>query len=310
MTIRSLSFLLLGLLGTTLLFIPTPTSPNSPLEGEVWNLGHVLLFFVVSFLALEYRFKTGRSLTINTLCWALFIALASGASIEFLQNRFFERQSSVTDLMLDLLGTYLAFAYHYWKLSPEFKVRKIMFALSSFVLSFLALLPITNVLIDESHANALFPTISDMENPREIRRWSANANIQIVEDTKTADNHLLEVVFTSDKYSWVSIQSPNKDWSQARVFQTEIYNPSKQNREITCRINDKKHRENEQLYNDRFNQRYTLQPGKNTIEIPIEEIRSAPASRTMELSEMDSISFFATEAKEPFALYLDNVTLQ
>ncbi len=310
MTIRSLSFALLGLLGISLFFVPSPTAHSSALEGEIWNLGHVLVFFGGTLFALKAFKAQSSTLNGSTLFWALAISLALGASIEILQSTFFERQSSLRDLALDLLGTYLAFVYLSLNSSAHSKIQTIILTSLSFIFCSLAALPAANILADEYSANNLFPLLSDMENPRQIRRWSGNATFKIVEDTQEANNHLLEVVFTTDKYSTISIQSPTMDWSESQNFRAEVYNFSEEKRHITCRINDQKHREGQQSYDDRFNKSYTIEPGKNVIEIPLTAILNAPQSRSMDPTKIDNISFFASSAKEPFALYLDNVMLQ
>ena len=55
---------------------------------------------------------------------------------------------------------------------------------------------------------------------------------------------------------------------------------------ITCRVHDRQHTLGLELYNDRFNRSYPLNPGWNRISINIEDISTAPQTRPMDLSQI------------------------
>lgn len=87
-------------------------------------------------------------------------------------------------------------------------------------------------------------------------------------------------------------------------------NPSSDAVWLTCRISDIDHHlKKEEIYEDRFNQRFKVNPGWNNFSISIYNILTAPTGRDMDLSKIKQVGFFATQVKEKSFVYIDNVKL-
>ena len=76
-------------------------------------------------------------------------------------------------------------------------------------------------------------------------------------------------------------------------------------------IHDREHdRKDEQNYSDRFNRRIVLQPGAQQVRISLQEVKSAPATREMDMEHVVNINVFAYMLKEERVVFFDNFRLQ
>jgi hypothetical protein len=62
---------------------------------------------------------------------------------------------------------------------------------------------------------------------------------------------------------------------------------------------------------DRFNRSFSL-PGKTwtMVSIPLEDVRTAPLSRDLDLSCVQSLGLFVTNPAKPHTLFLDAIYLK
>jgi len=74
---------------------------------------------------------------------------------------------------------------------------------------------------------------------------------------------------------------------------------------MTCRIHDRRHVQGLKRYQDRFNRRYTIQPGWNCINIPLQDVQAAPEGRSMDLKAMMA----AIRLGHPRVVFLDHIWL-
>ena len=62
-------------------------------------------------------------------------------------------------------------------------------------------------------------------------------------------------------------------------------------------------------YHDRFNKRFSLIPGWNTIRIATDDIQQAPKNRRMNMADIQSVRIFTTYLPQPETIYIDYVRL-
>ena len=74
---------------------------------------------------------------------------------------------------------------------------------------------------------------------------------------------------------------------------------------VTIRVHDRQHARGDELYDDRYNREFRLEPGRNIIEIRIDEITTSPTDRTMDGNAIKSLAIFSTDdfAGLAFRLY-------
>ena len=77
---------------------------------------------------------------------------------------------------------------------------------------------------------------------------------------------------------------------------------------MTLRIDDRAHRDNLSP-DDRFNRRLALAPGRQTLRIAVDDIRAAPAGRSMDMTRIDQVILFAAPQQSGRVVVLHDLRL-
>lgn len=303
---NSISFWLINLLliiGTILFFIGGPDYYSTRSLKYLWDIGHILYFALLTILLLQWKLITHRPLIWQWLI-ILAITLVTGVSIEILQLGS-TRTPDMGDVVRDLTGSLLVLSF--WSLSAAFKMR---LYIQSFVtvLTLILLWPLTKSIIDETIAWQQFPLLSAFETPFEIERWSGK-DLSIVSIAKVSDRKLLKIFLTTDRYSGVALKHFDGIWKSFSTLEINLYNPDITPLQITIRINDRKHNDGYEEYEDRYNRSFKLVPGWNLLEINLDEVMYSPADRVMDMSHISGFGFFTVSLPSPRTIYLDKVQL-
>jgi hypothetical protein len=213
----------------------------------------------------------------------------------------------------DLFRNIIGAMAHLFFLLPSRKTisKKILLLMQSgtVVLIGLQIVPVIIAFTDEYIARRQFPELSGFETPLEIQRWSGNADFIIDKKIKKTGKASMRVFLNTDKYSGVGLQYFPKNWEGLSDFQFAIFNPSSEDISITCRIHDKKHTEQDQRYEDRFNRSFSIRKGWNTIKISLKDIKHAPKNRQMNMHEIRNVSFFSKSLPYQRIINIDDVKL-
>jgi hypothetical protein len=180
--------------------------------------------------------------------------------------------------------------------------------LASIVL--IVFLPLGIALVDEGIARAQFPLLSDFETPFEKNRWEGDALFLIDPSIAYHGKASLRMNMDISMYSGISLVYFPRNWKGFRFFRLEVFNPSPEGIQITCRIHDRRHEEGEQLFEDRFNKGFLIHPGWNDLRIDLNEVATAPMGRMMDLGEIRAVGFFASRLPAPRIIFLDYVRLE
>ncbi|MBN1417937.1 MAG: hypothetical protein JXP34_04130 [Planctomycetes bacterium] len=275
-------------------------------QAAAFDLGHVPAFGLVALAALVASRRWIPAARRRPAAAAL-IAFASagllGGAIEIVQG-FVGRDAELGDLLLDLAGAGICVCLFGLLEAARIRTR---IALGSLALAIAvaALAPLAACLAGEAHARAMFPVLSSFESAWDLRAWAGLASrMEIVR--RGASGAALRVTFLPAPYPSISLRFFPRDWRgyRALAFTIEIDRPPPA--PIWIRINDIAHDES---YDDRFNRRLRLQPGRNDIEIPLAEIESAPRRRKLDLASVRSATIFADDLGEPYRLTISGVRL-
>lgn len=291
-----------------LFFLGGPDNFSSRSFRAFWDLGHLFFFALLTFSLYPLVRRRKSSFWVKGML-VIGICLALGAMIECLQY-FVRRTPNVQDIVRDGVGGMIGIFF----LMPERKSvqRKVLLAFQALTvcLAGLQVYPVIVALADEYIEYEQFPVLSSFETPWEITRWNGNVRYAIDKRVHLDGETSLRVQLDTQTYPGVKLRYFNGNWETARKFQFAVYNPSTEILLLGCRIHDKKHEKlPQQKYSDRFNRRFALKKGWNTIEIEIEDIRTAPQSRPMDLHHIQEIGFFATRLPHPRVIFIDAVRL-
>jgi hypothetical protein len=297
---------------TPLLFIGGPDyfAPRS--LRLAWDFGHVLLFACIG--GLLGRARSGARTPV-ALLWLLAgaaaLAVALGTGIEWLQRFAAGRESSGADVWRDLSGVLLGVAlFARTRSGVATRLRLAVLACATLAIVFTGLVPLVRALADEAEARSAFPVLADFETTWQAERFTAVQPPRIV-DSPAGPNttRVLRVELYPANYSGFTLKHFPRDWRGFRTLSFEVYREPNGPARITCRINDRAH-ETDNRFTDRYNERFELQPGWNRVLIDLEEVRKAPAGRSMSLDDVTGVGCFATALQDRQRLYLDNWALE
>lgn len=305
---RWFSWLLFGaLLGISpLFFIGGPNGVSSLLFNQLWNLGHIVFFAGAVFVMMQF-------LTLTS--WKSWILISLGAvclsaAIELLQ-KMVGRDASWDDVLHNLGGVWLALFF-----GQQLKVKLwIAIALRVLVVSvvapsfwFTAVAAYTDVYMRKQ-----FPVINNFETFVEAKHLVGIA-LDVPKTRSKAHvsygQFSLAVNLGTEKYSGLKWVSPYGDWTAYNRFAMDIYNAEVEAVEVVLKIADFSHDLGNNLYDDRFNKRVTLLPGWNYLNVSIEEIKNAPANRSMRMDQISCLELFATRLAQPALIYIDYLRLE
>lgn len=283
-------------------FIGGPTITSSFLLNNIWNFGHII-FFTVLMLGIQ-SFKPlnhWRQWLVVT-----FIAVALGCLIEGIQY-YVGRNPTVQDVLHNVFGVWLGL---FWGQ----KANRLVWVLRLVSAGLVA--PSLWLVVDSAIASIImqrqFPMINSFESRFELQQ--VRANKAQVRPAKTdvmysEGRHALRVSLGTQPYSGVSVLAAYGDWGTYANLSMDLYSAASDSVELVVRISDTQHDLNGHSFNDRFNQRITLHPGWNRVSFNIEDIRSAPQCRAMQMDSINYITIFAAKLSEPYEFYLDAIKL-
>jgi hypothetical protein len=300
---KNTAFIVALILLFSLFFIGGPNYDSSRSFKEFWNFGHIIFFFVVLYYAVAIAgIGAGLSLYKKLLLTVIF-SFVFGVFIEFIQygvNRGVDVGDVLRGVLGALLGLFLSPVVH--------NIRVKWFARSLLgVVVFLQAIPWLGYLLDEHRAALAFPVLSNFESAAEETRWSGHK--KIANHGPKIGSGSLEVMLGTEKFSGVGLKYFPRDWSQYRSLYFDVYS-AEQDFDIVVRINDRQHRKGLQSYSDRYNKRFKLHEGWNSINVDLEDVASAPLTRRANLSEIEGLGIFVVALPAPRTIFLDNVMLQ
>lgn len=301
---------------TSVLLFPFPV--DGRIWGSVFDLAHAPAFFcillVAAMISLPGINHSGREsaspprhsvFRITALAGALGTL---GAAAEFLQN-FSGRSGSVTDALANTAGV---IASGFWLIgqSSDGYPRQ---AARLFALSILAVTEITPMMAIRDSLSQVndAPRLSSLEYRSEAESWRPiHSSISRSSDWATDGAFSLKVVMKPAEYSGAWLEWMSSDWTKARVLRIDVLNKSTQNLQLHVKVYDRQHPSSGFASNDRFDQEFSLaSETQTTIQVPIEEILSAPTSRRMNSADIGCIGLFCVDVSSPEVFYIDNVRL-
>jgi VanZ family protein len=289
-------------------FVGGPEYHSPRLFKAIWNLGHILFFALLPILFFNYRKWLSDRFSIQGLI-VLGTCLVLGVLIELFQYDF-QRTPDAGDVCRDVIGGLVGV---FFLLGSRKSLRaKILtvFQIITVGLVGLQVYPVFTALADEYLSTRQFPVLSGFETPWEIARWDGGAAIAVDCSVHREGKCSLRVQLGTERYSGISLVYFPHNWEGAKGFRFCVFNPLKEVISLTCRIHDQQHENGLQLFTDRFNRRYELPSGWNTVEIDARDILNAPKERQMDMGHIAGVGIFATKLPQPQVVYFDDVKLE
>lgn len=298
----------LAIILTILLFVGGPDYESHRIVQQIWDVGHVALFLMLSYIILIFIRKYKLSYITQFLIivalsfiFGLFVEL-----IQLLVGRDFELQ----DLANDVSGAIIGYFVYYLLHAKISKLHNIIAAMSIALLLMISLYPLANVLVDEVNMKNEFPVLSDFESATQLSRWDVKqANLSLNKHHVQEGEYSLQAIFLPDAFPDITLQHFPRDWSGYNNIKFSLYNKAQDPIVIELKIYDEDHMKYGYQYTDRFNRELLLQPGWNNIFISLNEIFNSPEKRTMDITRIKSFSLFLKDVTSPVTIFLDNLKL-
>ena len=166
---------------------------------------------------------------------------------------------------------------------------------------------------------AIAPFVFDFEDQNNVEPWQPtnddrHISIKQSQEHSSQGSHSLKAKLpkasSRNEYPGIYTDSFPQDWSSYRRFVTDLYFEREQKGKkkkdvailLTVRIDDV----NSTSYENRFHwEDVRLEPGKNDISIPVEEI-----GNMLDTSKIEAVYIFLQEPEEKTTLYFDNIRLE
>ena len=290
-------------IGCVLLFVKEPGPEQHRLWQEFWDLGHLFLFGGVGLFASERYLRQRPWLSLfKLLLGTAFI----GWIIEVIQGMT-GRDYSLEDVAADTLGMALGLAIGGFRALS--KPRWGYALLAILLLGGLAVKvkPTVYSAVDAIAAARQFPVLADFSgfapHLQRDRFTSISAWLKV-------DAGVLEVNLLPGDFPGFGLDDFPNDWRGWHVLVIDIVNPASAPLAITCRIHDAQHAARGNLFADRFNGRFILQPGENRLRIDLQAVEHAPAGRLLDMSEVRAPACFTHHLDRPQTLLLRSMVLE
>lgn len=305
------------ILATVLLF-PFPQTGRH--TSELFNLAHAPSFFAalllvaglldpscIGFSGTQYRILP---LGVARLMILVSVLLVVGVACEVLQG-FVGRSPSVSDVVSNGCGL---FAGMFWCFSRRQIARLGRIGLSMIAAGLLLTASVSPILelYDCWLQHRDFPLLASFERSRELQTWHGqNATTEPSTEWQTDRSSSLKVRGLAGKnYSGANFHWPIADWRGFTALELDVFNPGGNQLTLKITISDNLHAATGYEATDRFATSVELPPQQVVhIRIELADVENSPATRRMDLSEINSLNLFIVRPKSEFVFMLDNVRL-
>jgi hypothetical protein len=274
--------------------------PDRTLRSSVaiHDFGHVVVFGLVAALlafALSIRSRETLLRRLATTCLAAIAAVSLGAVVELAQAAS-GGNGDPWDIVRDGGGA-LSVALLLIAWDPALSIRAsavIGTVAASTLIAFAS--PILVALQDEARARTQFPVLASFESTSELSRFlfqqGSRPRIVPITDGQGRAASGVQLHLPPGSYPGFGLSYFPRDWRGMRALRLLIANPEPTPVELTVRIDDKQYGV---AFHDRFNQAFHIQPGTNQIEIPLQDVLTAPRERQFNLERVESLLVFAVD---------------
>lgn len=297
----TVAFTLLLLL---LLLVPMPESGRE--WSAAFDFAHAPVFAILTVLLMGgLRRRWAR----NTVALSIVVWLGAtgfGLLTEFLQG-LVGRHPSWLDVRADALGAAAGILWVLGRSAEPARWRVGLLVGGGVLLALAAFDPLL-VLTDARRQRAEMPLLSSFEHALEMSRWAAtDSRIQRTRMHATDGLWSLRVDLQPAIYPGSTLEHPYGDWSGHEAIAFDVFLDGPSPLDLIVKIEDVRHNYER---DDRFERRVRLLPGMQRVRIALSDVAAAPRDRTMDLSRVSRLQFFAVRLTSPRTIFLDNVHLR
>lgn len=294
---------LLLVFGVAGLLLLAPLPAEARFVRALIDMGHAPLFATLAVIVLlACRQLAGRHFyRWAVIAWGLLIAF--GWASEVAQG-YTGRGPSLQDALANTVG---ASAGVLWYLSRQSTWRWLGLALAGALLLVGEAYPLSNF-GDTLWQYYQMPVIATFESPTELFRWQSNrSTIGRVREHATEGTWALRIDLEPSQHPGAAMDSPPANWSGYEELLVDLFLADGPPVTLVVKVEDRWHNHDP---SDRFERRFKLGPGPQTLRFSLADIAAAPADRELDLQNVSFVQFYVVQLTEPRTLYLDHIRLQ
>ncbi|MGP4843941.1 succinyl-CoA synthetase subunit beta [Marinobacter sp. 1Y8] len=289
-------------------FVGGPDWASDPLYKSAWNLGHILFFGTLTLAIRPQQWLDG---------WRLWLAssavvLVAGCIIELLQGDL-GRQSDIQDVFRNLVGMWLVMSW----VSPlsfgNFPAAlncalKWLLRAGAIVLLVFQLQAVFDVARQQYRVAHQLPLVYDFNTTGAWRYW--NGDVWLAEQHTENARYSLRLKLSTDHYSGTTLHNLPANWTGYDRLYISMYNPASSPITLNLRINDVAHDRGDNAFDDRYNTKLTLKPGTNRFHLSLDDVRTAPATREMDMDDIRRLMIFTAQLDKPRTVFVTGLRLE
>jgi len=318
----SVAISLIGILAVFTALNKLVLPSHSYVWREIHNFGHTPLFGLLSLAILNLSIRLlGSVFPRHRVHYIIAFGLTFllGLITELAQI-IGPRDADPLDQVRNTVGALIALGW-YATIDPHLRTGfarhhrslRILFRTAVILLCLVSIAPTILWIEAYRYRNDQFPALCRFESWREhwfIRPHDASVSI-VPTPSAWSDNHsgsVGSITFdTTVEYPGFVFDDPPADWSDYRALTLTAFSSEDTTVMLYLTIEDHTHNHE---YDDRYNRRFTIIPGANTVSVPLDSVRNAPSSRVMDLTRIENLNIFMVGPRRPTTLYLDDITLE
>jgi|GEM_PF-1201042 len=297
-------------------FLPAPERTN--FWDVLYDTGHIPVFGLVTvFLLFGSAILSGKRYLRRQYLVSSLVALAIGIAIEIWQQFLKDRSAEVLDVVNDVIGIVgcaMLFAIFDYRIqSPRRGLMKpVCLWLGAIVLFVFGCVPLYRITLLYVERRAALPTLlafRDSWNRKFF--YLAGSDLEITAPPgewpqSRATDEVGKLTLKPGSYSGIVGHEPFPDWTSYQTLELDVLYQDDVERQFVVRVHDREHNND---VKDRFRKSMLMQPGFQTIRIPLADVENGSPLRKIDLKHISGFSLYTPGLKQSKTLYLGNVRL-
>jgi hypothetical protein len=275
---------------------------------ETWNSGHLLAFWLWSHLLLTRWPALSRRPFWQQAIICMTVGLVVSFTIEAVQSSI-GRTLSYADIRKNMVGCAIAISMSVPARKQLARTIRVGFQMVVIIALIVEMLPMSRAIVDDVIAWRQFPVLCSFETPFENERWIGKAEFTIDHNIKRQGDASLKIIPKETQRTRATLLYLGRNWNGYRVFEFDVYNPLQSQIRLMLGVHDEIYYRDGWKGEDRYLRSFRLTHGWNHIQIPLEEIRTAPKDHPMMMSNIREITIWAWQNKRSTVIYIDEIKL-
>jgi VanZ family protein len=295
-----------------------PMPSDAVIWHAIYDAGHGPLFGVIAWSILSMLRVLMPAGSLRRVYAAAFtITAVLGALTEFLQL-FSTRDADILDLMRNLAGAGAVLLVRGAlersstgrpRLEPVSK--RIAAWVAAVVLMAGVFTPVAMTLRAYQEQTRRFPVLAEFDSwwePTFVLATRAWLEPEALPDRfGEAGRKVGRWILYPREWPGLRIVEPVQDWSDRKAIRFEIWSGLDDELPMTLLVDDFHRRDHRQ---DRSRTRFVVHPGYNDIRISLEEVRTDPKDRLLDMDQIGALYLYTTQPDKTLTIWIDSIRLE